>query len=206
MHNAALIKEHILNSRDFGWDLDELNNEEAHEKDTLFKEFEWKTLVRNVQLHIKSINFEYTSTLKENGTPYVNNLASLLDRNTIVYSANRDYLKEFAQSGSFNGEKLGKLTADYIIIATGGRPRLLTEKECKNGEKYSITSDDIFSLQTPPNKTLVVGGGYIALECAGFLSTIGYPVTLMNRTDTFLRGILIINLYNSKVLTLTWLD
>jgi hypothetical protein len=29
--------------------------------------------------------------------------------------------------------------------------------------------------------TLVVGGGYVALECAGLLSGLGHPVTLMHR-------------------------
>jgi pyruvate/2-oxoglutarate dehydrogenase complex dihydrolipoamide dehydrogenase (E3) component len=38
----------------------------------------------------------------------------------------------------------------------GGRPTFL--KNIKNSEKYCISSDDIFSLKTPPNKSLVVGG------------------------------------------------
>jgi len=66
-------------------------------------------------------------------------------------------------------------------VATGGRPNLLSKNECKNMEKHAITSDDLFSMQKPPNKTLVVGGGYIAIECAGFLSSMGYPVTIMTR-------------------------
>lgn len=33
-----------------------------------------------------------------------------------------------------------------------------------------MTSDDFFFSQKKPGKTLVVGGGYIALECAGILS------------------------------------
>jgi thioredoxin reductase (NADPH) len=47
----------------------------------------------------------------------------------------------------------------------------------------AITSDDIFTLQKPPEKTLIVGGGYIALETAGFLSGLGYPVTVMARGE-----------------------
>lgn len=53
-------------------------------------------------------------------------------------------------------------------------------------EKYAITSDDLFSLQEDPGKTLVIGGGYIAVECAGFLRGLGKEVTLINRS-TFLR-------------------
>jgi thioredoxin reductase (NADPH) len=48
-------------------------------------------------------------------------------------------------------------------------------------KKYALSSDDLFSLKKPPGKTLVVGGGYIALECAGFLNTIGYDTSIMTR-------------------------
>ena len=51
----------------------------------------------------------------------------------------------------------------------------------------AITSDDVFSLKKAPGKTLVIGGGYIALECAGLLAGLGYPITLMTR-GLYLRG------------------
>lgn len=41
----------------------------------------------------------------------------------------------------------------------------------------------------PPGKTLIVGGGYIALECSGFLSSLGYDTTMMTRS-LYLRGII----------------
>jgi pyruvate/2-oxoglutarate dehydrogenase complex dihydrolipoamide dehydrogenase (E3) component len=77
-----------------------------------------------------------------------------------------------------------ELKAKNYVISSGVRPRYypaipeLTE--------YSITSDDLFSLKENPGKTLVVGGGYIAVECAGFLRGIGNEVILINRS-TFLR-------------------
>jgi pyruvate/2-oxoglutarate dehydrogenase complex dihydrolipoamide dehydrogenase (E3) component len=37
--------------------------------------------------------------------------------------------------------------------------------------------------KTPPGKTLVVGGGYVAVEIAGFLKGMGYDVSLMTRGD-----------------------
>ncbi len=49
-----------------------------------------------------------------------------------------------------------------------------------------ITSDDLFWMKKSPGKTLVLGGGYIAIECAGFLKEIGCDVTLINRSN-FLR-------------------
>jgi len=47
--------------------------------------------------------------------------------------------------------------------------------------KYGISSDDLFSLPEIPKKILVVGGGYIAVECAGFLGGLGLDVSLMTR-------------------------
>jgi len=50
-----------------------------------------------------------------------------------------------------------------------------------------ITSDDLFSLQKAPGKTLVIGASYVALECAGFLHGLGYDTTVMVRS-ILLRG------------------
>lgn len=76
------------------------------------------------------------------------------------------------------------LTSDKFIIATGGRPRY---PNIPGAREYCVTSDDIFSLPYPPGKTLVVGASYVALECAGFLKTLGFDVTVMVRS-ILLRG------------------
>jgi len=44
-----------------------------------------------------------------------------------------------------------------------------------------------FSVKTAPVKTLVAGASYVALECAGFLTALGYDTTVMVRS-IFLRG------------------
>lgn len=99
----------------------------------------------------------------------------------------------------------------YIVVAVGGRPTPLT---CPGGE-LAVSSDDIFSLDHAPGKTLVVrgaacvrkaplqrtsrlaacargsrrqvGASYVALECAGFLTGLGYDATIMVRS-ILLRG------------------
>lgn len=76
------------------------------------------------------------------------------------------------------------LSAKYVVIAVGGRPNY---PDIPGALEYGITSDDIFSLQREPGKTLVVGASYIALECAGFLNAFGYDTTVMVRS-IFLRG------------------
>jgi len=77
-----------------------------------------------------------------------------------------------------------EITGKYILIAVGGRPNYM---DIPGAVEYGITSDDLFSLDKEPGKTLILGAGYIALECAGFLNGIGYDVTVMNRTQVALR-------------------
>ena len=76
------------------------------------------------------------------------------------------------------------ITTARIVLATGGRPKY---PDIPGAREYGITSDDLFSLKTPPMKTLVIGASYVALECAGFLAGIGFDVTCMVRS-IFLRG------------------
>ena len=75
------------------------------------------------------------------------------------------------------------IKAANICIAVGGRPRPLDIP----GFEYTCTSDDLFYMKTPPGKVLVVGAGYVALECAGFLVGLGCDVTCCVRS-ILLRG------------------
>ena len=71
-------------------------------------------------------------------------------------------------------DKKGKetiITADRFVIAVGGRPKYL---DIPGAKEHCITSDDIFSMRTPPGKTLCVGASYVALECAGFVHGVGF--------------------------------
>ena len=184
MHTAGLHAEHIKYSFDYGWNLNGINDYNDEETMKAFPaNFQWKTLVANVQSYIKSLNFGYKGKLIEKDVTYINSLAAFHDKNTLLFSKDKQQLETYLKEGKLpsQGEAVGFLKADYIVVATGGRPFIPDDRTCLNCRKYSITSDDIFSLKKPPNKTLIVGGGYIALECAGFLSSLGYPVTLMTR-------------------------
>lgn len=70
------------------------------------------------------------------------------------------------------------------MIAVGGRP---SYPDIPGAREYGITSDDLFSMKKPPGKTLVVGASYVALECAGFLTALGFDTTVMVRS-ILLRG------------------
>ena len=71
-----------------------------------------------------------------------------------------------------------------LVPVPGGRPRY---PDIPGAREYAITSDDLFSMENPPGKTLVIGGSYVALECSGFLAGLNYDVTCMIRS-IFLRG------------------
>lgn len=66
-------------------------------------------------------------------------------------------------------------------MAVGGKPYQLLPSECK-GYEHAITSDDIFFLKELPKKAVILGGGYIATECASFLSELGTEVYVINRS------------------------
>ena len=77
-----------------------------------------------------------------------------------------------------------KITAKYILIATGGDPQKLEIE----GGNLSISSNDIFNLPSLPKKMIIIGGGYIACEFASIFNGFGVEVTLLYRGDRILRG------------------
>ena len=76
------------------------------------------------------------------------------------------------------------LSADHILIATGGRPTIPDLP----GAELGITSDGFFELTEQPKRPLVIGAGYIATELAGVLHSLGSDVTMLLRKNILLRG------------------
>ena len=114
--------------------------------------------------------------MNELGIDYINAKASFSGPNSVKFTY-KDPMASPEDAGmEYN------LRAKNFVIAVGGRPR----QHPAIPADISLTSDDIFSLKRDPGRTLVVGGGYIAIECAGFLNGIGKKVYLANRS-TFLR-------------------
>jgi len=128
------------------------------------------TMVGNITSHIKSLNWGFKADLIKAKCKYFNEFASFVDAHTI-------------QLKKANGDTQ-TVTADKIVIAVGGRP---SYPDIPGAREFGITSDDIFSLPRAPGKTLVVGASYVALECAGFLTALGYDTTVMVRS-ILLRG------------------
>ena len=134
------------------------------------------------------MNFGYVSKTKQaDNLDYLNCLATFKDKDTVVCSKNPQIIHDFLKTGELpelNKEKpqYYEIKAKNFLIATGTRPFYLPIE----GAELAITSDDIFHLKKGPGKTLIVGGGYVGVEIAGFLAGMGYDVTMMTR-DVYLR-------------------
>jgi thioredoxin reductase (NADPH) len=162
MHFAGLLRHGIQDAEAMGWGINDVQHD-------------WSTLVESVTNHVQMLNFRYRTGLKNKNVRYINALAEFgANSNTVVY---REKGKE--------GEPKS-IRARYVVLAVGGRP--LVPSTIPGAIEHAITSDDIFTLERPPGKTLCVGGSYIALECAGFLTELGYDVTVAVRTKVILRG------------------
>ena len=77
-----------------------------------------------------------------------------------------------------------RLSADHILIATGAAAAIpeipgLTEAGY-------LTNESAFELQTLPESLIVLGGRYIALECAQMFARIGSRVTVLQRSERIL--------------------
>jgi glutathione reductase (NADPH) len=76
-----------------------------------------------------------------------------------------------------------RIEASHIVIATGGRPALPPIPGCELG----ITSDGFFELETRPQRIVLVGSGYVAVELAGVFAALGSQVTLVLRGRAVLK-------------------
>ena len=76
-----------------------------------------------------------------------------------------------------------RISARYIVIATGGRP----VRPDLPGAEFGLVSDDMFYLTHCPKQAVVVGGGYIAVEFACILNGLGCETTLVYRGRQLLR-------------------
>src|SRR6185436_7212634 len=105
--------------------------------------FDWPTLRDNVQKEVTRLSGIYTSNLIKAGVTPFEERAEILDPHRV----------KLLKSGS-------ELTAERILIATGGAPQLL---DGLPGIELGITSNEAFLLPALPRRILVVGGGYVAL-------------------------------------------
>uniref|UniRef100_UPI0038993762 glutathione-disulfide reductase n=1 Tax=Dongia deserti TaxID=2268030 RepID=UPI0038993762 len=127
--------------------------------------FDWARLIANKDKEIDRLNQAYKSTLAKAGVELIESRAELVDQHTI----------------SIGGKQV---RAEVILIATGSWPELPKLP----GIEHAISSNECFHLETLPERVVVVGGGYIALEFAGIFNGLGSKTTVLYRGEQVLRG------------------
>ena len=125
----------------------------------------WATLKANRKQEISRLNGVYLQLLKGAGVEVINGFATLSGAHTLTV----------------NGQTL---TAKNILVATGGNPSV----PAFAGREHVVTSNEMFDLDTFPQRLLVVGGGYIACEFASIFNGLGSKVTQLYRGEQVLRG------------------
>ena len=135
--------------------------------DVAHVKFDWATLIANKDKEIARLEAAYTTTLEKAGVAIVKQRAVLADAHTVELADGK------------------RISAAYILIATGGAP---TYGDPIPGVEHAISSNEAFHLERLPPRVLIQGGGYIALEFAGIFAGLGSRVTLVYRGENILRG------------------
>ncbi|KZN66075.1 glutathione reductase [Pseudoalteromonas luteoviolacea CPMOR-1] len=133
--------------------------------DVELKNFNWAKLIESREAYIGRIHQGYNKYLASNGVTVINGFAKFIDNKTI----------------EVNGEQY---TADHICIAVGGRPSIPNIP----GAEHGIDSNGFFELNEQPRRVAVIGAGYIAVELAGVLHSLGTETHLFVRKHAPLRN------------------
>ena len=129
--------------------------------------FDWPSLVAAKEKEITRLSAAYRANLAASGAEFVEERATLAAPQRVRLASGRE------------------ISARHVLVATGARPTLQPGFE---GLEHAITSDEIFDLPVFPQRLLVVGGGYIAVEFASLMRRLGAEVTQVMRGTNVLRG------------------
>jgi glutathione reductase (NADPH) len=117
---------------------------------------DWQTLVDGRERYIANINRYWDGYVDQSGITRIDGSAHFVDAHTVDVDGRR-------------------VTADHIVIATGGQPIVPPLP----GAELGITSDGFFALAEQPRRAAIIGGGYIGVELAGVLRALGTEVTVV---------------------------
>lgn len=134
------------------------------------KNFDFAKLVASRTAYIDRIHHSYNNGLKNNKVDVFNGFAKFIDSKTIEIS--------------FDNGTSEIVTADHILIATGGRP----SRPDIEGAEHGIDSDGFFALKALPKRVAIVGSGYIGVELAGVMNSLGAETHLVVRGESILKN------------------
>ncbi|RJG44964.1 MULTISPECIES: glutathione-disulfide reductase [unclassified Mesorhizobium] len=145
---ASQFPEHFEDAAGYGWTVPEAS-------------FDWRKLVANKDKEISRLEQIYQRNVEGAGGEVFHTRATIVDRHTIrLENENRT------------------VTADQILVATGGRPN---PHVALPGHEHCIFSNEAFDLPELPKAIVIAGGGYIAVEFANIFHGLGVETTLIYR-------------------------
>ena len=130
--------------------------------------FDWEKLIEAKDVEIDRLSGIYWRNLSNSGVEIIEDRAVFEDAHTL----------RLIKSGK-------TVTADKILVATGGTPFAPTDIE---GHEMGVSSNEAFHLEALPGNIVIAGGGYIACEFAQIFAGMGSKVCQVYRGDTVLRG------------------
>lgn len=131
------------------------------------KRFDWKTLIANKDTEIERLSTLYARGVEAAGGAVIHDRAEVTGPHSVrLVREDRT------------------VSAERILIATGGHP-FIPEIP---GRELAITSNEAFHLEALPEKIVIVGAGYIAIEFACIFHGLGVEVELLYRGGEILRG------------------
>jgi glutathione reductase (NADPH) len=126
---------------------------------------DWPALIAAKDREITRLEGLYRRLLNNAGATIFDARATFIDAHTLDVGGKR-------------------VTADKIVIATGGHP----VRPPIPGAELGIISDDAFYLKKMPKRIIIGGSGYIAVEFAGIFNALGAETHLVYRQPLPLRG------------------
>ncbi|MBC7905169.1 MAG: FAD-dependent oxidoreductase, partial [Rhodospirillaceae bacterium] len=127
--------------------------------------FDWARLIVAKNAELNRLETVYNRILRDNGVTLLSGRGVIIDPHTVEVAGER-------------------YSTERILVATGGRPSLPELP----GIEFAITSNEALDLMQLPERMVIVGAGYIAVEFAGIFNALGVKVTQVLRGDTVLRG------------------
>jgi len=138
---------------------------------SLKKSFTMSDLMARKDHVIKNELAIVTNQLERNDVEIIHGTASFVDPHTIRVATPQGHEEQ--------------LSADFIVIATGSRPR--REPGIPFNSATVRDSDSILVTETMPKTMAVLGGGVIGCEYATMFAAFGVKVTLIDRRQELLR-------------------
>lgn len=137
----------------------------AYGWDVTVNGFDWSRLIANKDREITRLEGIYRRLLSDAGVDIHEGRGVVVDPHTVEVDGRR-------------------FTAQRILVAVGGWPNIPDFP----GSEHTISSNEALNLPALPERVLVAGGGYIAVEFVGIFRGLGAQTTTMYRGPRILRG------------------